>query len=441
MTTSTVSSEERRASEYDKDFEQHMVDHNVYTDNLKSTPKSGTDLRPLSGERTRRSLSPSLFSDDAFEAFKRVHKEVKSDEDVIREIIPVICGDANIANSGEVLFDNLYSITNWTTADPKPDFYDGAYPEDIDPAVENTLDGLIIPCISDDGLHPVAPNLFLEAKGPQEDADVAKRQACLAGAYGARAMHALQNYGKEEPQYDGKAYAYSSTYHAGTLKLYAHHVTAPTTEGGRPEYHMTHMSTYVMTDSREEFVRGATAFRNARDLAKRRRDDLIQGANRIALEENMAAAYEGFDFDTATEIQYWEYSSDELALSSQRDLHEDDDLEDPLGQASMAPDMNDQPMSFMRSFTPSFTSSVSSHRARSKRQLSPGSSVPEQGPSKSRTRRTTRATPASPASPASTASYGSGAGGCSRVQVQSGGDGLAEGEALFQGSAGTESQD
>ncbi|RYP49979.1 hypothetical protein DL768_004414 [Monosporascus sp. mg162] len=79
---------------------------------------------------------------------------------------------------------------------------------------------------------PVAPNFFLEAKAPKGAANVLKRQACYNGAYGARAMHALQNYGEEELGFDGNAYTYSSTCHAGTLKLYAHHVTPPTAPGG-----------------------------------------------------------------------------------------------------------------------------------------------------------------------------------------------------------------
>jgi len=45
-------------------------------------------------------------------------------------------------------------------------------------------------------------------------------------------MHALQNYGEEEPAYDGKAHTISSTCHAGTLKLYAHYVMPPTVPGG-----------------------------------------------------------------------------------------------------------------------------------------------------------------------------------------------------------------
>ena len=45
-------------------------------------------------------------------------------------------------------------------------------------------------------------------------------------------MHTLQNYRQTELIYDGSAYTYSSTYHDGNLKLYAHHVTAPAAPEG-----------------------------------------------------------------------------------------------------------------------------------------------------------------------------------------------------------------
>ncbi|OAA34506.1 hypothetical protein NOR_08451 [Metarhizium rileyi] len=86
----------------------------------------------------------------------------------------------------------------------------------------------------------IAPNFFVEAKAPHGGADVAKRQACLDGA---RAMHSIQNHGEDKLVYDGNGYTYSSTYHNGQLLLYAHHLTAPTADGERPEYHMTQIDT------------------------------------------------------------------------------------------------------------------------------------------------------------------------------------------------------
>ncbi|KAM5349209.1 hypothetical protein ACJZ2D_017209 [Fusarium nematophilum] len=138
-----------------------------------------------------------------------------------------------------------------------------------------------------------------------------------------------------------------------------------------------------MTDSREAFVEGATAFRNARDLAQQNRNNFIQAANARASRGEIAAIQEGLD--TITEIQH-EDSTDELALSSPNYLYADDDSQDP-SQVSMAPDINDPSMSFATSFT----SSLSSYQTRSKRQRSPRSSMPEHHASKSRTRRNTRA--------------------------------------------------
>jgi hypothetical protein len=146
----------------------------------------------------------------------------------------------------------------------------------------------------------MAPNSFLEIKGPNGSTAVAGRQARYDGALGARAMHALQNYSKDELEYDGNAYAFSSTYHDGQLKLFTHHITAPSAldsqpecrwpECRRPEYHMTQLGAWSVTNDIDDFRHGATAFRNARDLAKQYRDRFIQSANTRASQARTAAA-------------------------------------------------------------------------------------------------------------------------------------------------------
>ena len=192
-------------------------------------------------------------------------------------ILPIIRGNTDFPNKGNLPFANLDSITDGTTVDAVPDLYDGSYPKDISKVVRKDLSKTVIP--TSHGRAPVAPNFFVEAKAPRGGADVAKRQACLDGAVGARAMHSLYNYGEVEPIYDGNAHSFSATYHDGTLKMYAHHMTAPTAEGGLPEYHMTQIDTWGMTGNIETFKRGAAAFRNARDIAQQRRETLIQAAN------------------------------------------------------------------------------------------------------------------------------------------------------------------
>ncbi|KAF3768421.1 hypothetical protein M406DRAFT_71434 [Cryphonectria parasitica EP155] len=85
----------------------------------------------------------------------------------------------------------------------------------------------------------------------------------------------------EKPVYNGNAYTYTATYHGGTgtLRLFAHHITAPATPEGRPEYHMNQLRIFGMTGIHATFAEGATAYKNLRDLAKQHRDMFIQDAN------------------------------------------------------------------------------------------------------------------------------------------------------------------
>ncbi|KAL7919214.1 hypothetical protein ACQKWADRAFT_329964 [Trichoderma austrokoningii] len=187
------------------------------------------------------------------------------------------------------LSKNLEPLTDGTVTPAKPDIYCGSYPEDLNRSIRNELAGHIVPSTVED--KPMAPNFFMEIKGPYGQAAVADLQARYSGAIGSRAIHSLQNYNEEEPiMYDGKPYTFTSTYYNGALKLYAHHVTAPTSPEGRPEYHMTKVNGYAITDSRDTFVKGVTAFRNARDLAKQYRDNFIQAANARASSAKTAAA-------------------------------------------------------------------------------------------------------------------------------------------------------
>jgi hypothetical protein len=82
----------------------------------------------------------------------------------------------------------------------------------------------------------------------------------------------------------------SATYQAGAMKIFAHHVTQES--GGRREYHMTQVRGFMMTDSRETFAKGASAFRNVRELARKNRLTFIKEANAKAreLDERTLAA-------------------------------------------------------------------------------------------------------------------------------------------------------
>ena len=202
----------------------------------------------------------------------------------MRNVVPLIAGHSTIPNEGHIPFTNLDSITNNTTVNPVPDFFDGARPGDLDRKVREDLDKIIIP--TKKAGVPVAPNFFLEAKSSGGTVEVADGQAVLDGAHGAIMMHALQNYLQAEPLYDGNAYTFTSTLLGGFLTLYAHHITAPVAPGQRPCQHTTQLDAYALTGNDKAWLEGTAAFRNLRILAKDYRDRFIETANARARKQH-----------------------------------------------------------------------------------------------------------------------------------------------------------
>ncbi|KAK3375659.1 hypothetical protein B0T24DRAFT_647938 [Lasiosphaeria ovina] len=237
----------------------------LYSTDLTRFVRHGSlDLRYLQGHLIEYNVCPEGYEypgdrltpepENIGQAHLKRKNNTKSKGTIMRNVIPIITGNADVPNEGNLPFTNLESLTEGATVMPAPDFSDGAWLGDLDKVVREDLSRMIIPTKHAD--VPVAPNFFLEAKGPRGGAEITRRQACYDVAHGARAMYSLQSYGKEEPVYDGNAYTHSSTYHAGTgtLPLYAHHATEPTAPEGRPEHHMTQIDAYALTGSYETFI-------------------------------------------------------------------------------------------------------------------------------------------------------------------------------------------
>lgn len=262
-----------------EDFKQHLADHKIYCEGypygniiLVSQPNN---LFIILGRLAKsRSRAPTTF-----ERFKARKIQINFKNDVMRKIVPILCGRIDVPTQRDTLFAELDPITSDNTPKPKPDHFDGARLHELHKLVREDQDlrSKIIP--TKHPRVPVLPNFFLEVEGPDGSPSVSQTLACYHGAYGARAMHALQNYGMPEPTYDGNAYAFSATFYDDHLKLYAHHLTAPTTPGGRPEYHITQLRSLAMSDSYNSYCDALISLRNLRELAQLNRDDFIQAAN------------------------------------------------------------------------------------------------------------------------------------------------------------------
>ncbi|KAL3420389.1 hypothetical protein PVAG01_08888 [Phlyctema vagabunda] len=271
----------RRSTAYDKNFEQHLVQHRIYIkgyeypDDADAPEPGNIDVLRERLARPRPSLSPSQFTTSDFRTFERRNDRLIDEGEVMRDVVPIIARNANIRSKQDLLFTRLDPITGKTTVDAKPDLYDGALLTGIDKRVRDDIGDYIIPTYHPTA--PVLPNFFLEVKGPSGGMDVAKRQACYDGALGARAMHQLQSYGQDEPVYDGNAYTISTTYVDGQLKIYTTHPGQAS--DGTTEYHMTQIRVYALTSDADSFRQGATAFRNVRDWAQEQRNGFISAAN------------------------------------------------------------------------------------------------------------------------------------------------------------------
>lgn len=278
----------RSTGPYDRAFQQHLIDHKILPDGYEY-PDGRSPPEPANMEEIvcalaqfRGSLSPSKFSNEDFRKFKRADTHASKEREVTSTVIPIIEGSVGDRKcvSGEIPFTNLDNLTDETLVPGNPDLYYGARPEQIDLDIRRELEGQIVPSTQYD--LPIAPNFFLEVKGPDGSLSVASRQAAYDGALGARAIRSLQSYRVPEPLYDNKAYTITSTYHGGTLKMYTSHPIPPLSAGGQPGCAMTQINTWGLTGDATSYRKGAAAYRNARDWAKQQRDNAIRQANEKA---------------------------------------------------------------------------------------------------------------------------------------------------------------
>ncbi|KZZ98714.1 hypothetical protein AAL_03232 [Moelleriella libera RCEF 2490] len=276
----------KSTSPYDSNFQQHLINNRIYPpryaypDGSRPQPPDNMDEIKRALECHRSSLSPSVFSDGAFDSFQDADTHAAKEAQVMARVIPIIEGKLEDpkCTAGQIQFNNLDHLTDGSLVAGNPDVYYGARPEQLQQELRKHVSGQVEPSTQD---HlPVAPNFFLQVKGPDGSLSVATRQACYDGTLGARGIRSLQSYGQSELPCDNKAYTLTSTYHGGQLKMYTVHPLPKYTLGENPGFAMTQVKTWALTGDADTFRQGVRAYRNGRDWAKRQRDDAINRANK-----------------------------------------------------------------------------------------------------------------------------------------------------------------
>ena len=72
-------------------------------------------------------------------------------------------------------FGHLAPLADGSIVSPKPDYYEGARPEQLNRKIRTELGGYIVP--STNHCAPIVPNFFTQGKGPSGNMAVADRQA------------------------------------------------------------------------------------------------------------------------------------------------------------------------------------------------------------------------------------------------------------------------
>ncbi|KAH8797839.1 hypothetical protein F5884DRAFT_646690, partial [Xylogone sp. PMI_703] len=271
----------KKISAYDMDCQQHLIDNGMYLDNRDGLPRNFEEINKRLA-RARQSLSPKKFTDSEFERFRQLNDTAIGESKVVSTILQTMLGKAEIASEENMVFNNLKPMTDGSLVDAKPDIYDGAAPESLDPGTRKELAPYIVP--SKHAHAPMLPNFSVEAKSSDGSPAVARRQAAINAHIGTRAMKSIQDFTDGTDTFDKNVRSYTSTLVDGHLKLYASHVTKSRSRSRPVDYHLTQLRSFSLTDSKSRFIEGITALRNSRDLAKEERDKAIALANSKVVE-------------------------------------------------------------------------------------------------------------------------------------------------------------
>ena len=289
---SDTSSTTRKSSAYNPNFEQHLIDHGIYPhgyyngteedDDDSVYPDNWEEINERLAQR-RPSLSPSRFTREEFRKFEKTNMQALTESKVMSKVFPIIAGTADIPSQENLRFVNLKDLTDGSITQAQPDFYDGVRPEDLNKQIREELGPYIIPSTNTAALY--LPNFFTEGKGPDGSAPISKLQACYDGAIGERGILELSSYVNPGTVQYNIAHTITSTYHGGTgdLTIYSTHANRSSNFQHPVEYRMTQLNGWKMTGNPDAFRQGATTWRNARDLGKETREELIAAANTKAL--------------------------------------------------------------------------------------------------------------------------------------------------------------
>lgn len=315
-------------SPYDLAFKQHLIDFKIFPINHilpnNEYPMPPDNLQDLINEvcgNGRASLEPEAFGAQQHERFSRAYILGVSEEAQSRTLDMVEGESLTISAAhvkrGPVKLTNLQPLTPAHFVPGNPDRAYGARPETLERSIRDYLGTLVLPTAAQDIL---CPNFIVHIKGPDGTPRVAEIQAVYDGALAARGIQALWDFGREGDQQDEEhekkaaiARTLTCTFADGILRIFAvarrqrgpaemnrlHEQARSPPED--VEYVTARLGSWLMAEDLDGFRRGALAFRNGLEWARRQRDEAITRANKRAHMTPVIALVSGDDGDHGDE--------------------------------------------------------------------------------------------------------------------------------------------
>lgn len=257
-----------KTNAYDNNFMEILMDNNIQPPARTPRPTNFDELIGLL-EQPHASLLLPAVANHEYDEFVGAAEDANSELLVIAEVLPIIRGERKYPRALNIYCSSWNPlVANSMVVTPQPDYLEGINIKPENRLIREHLREFAVPAAD----APILPNLFIEAKAPTGNAKVALRQAVYDGAFGARAMEVIRTVAGNNT-FDGKAYTFSATYAAGTLRLYAHFMGEPESVDSSPRYHLTQLGSWALDNSVKTFREGATAFRNLRDKAHQIRNE------------------------------------------------------------------------------------------------------------------------------------------------------------------------
>lgn len=277
---------EAKLTTYSPNAREKLIQHGVYPHDHPfpngQKPAKPANLDAIVSRLSREHCSSQQLSERTFDEFLEANRKVENGEstrEATERISRLIEGedpDASKCTKG-FLFNHFETLTQGCMGQVKPNLVAGARPEQLDSEIRARLHKHILPS----GQHSlIAPNFFFEVKSGATNSTVSCQvRSCYEGAFGTRAIHAIQSFGHQEKNvYDHQAYTITVMFFNSVLRFYAHHPVM-SADGTRREYITNLIRGYYIEGSLEMFQEGVAAYRNAREWAKEQRDEIIMAAN------------------------------------------------------------------------------------------------------------------------------------------------------------------